>query len=121
MKDTINEIISRKGSPPWREKILATPRIRMLVHCWPVGFGHPEHYHPKADEVWYIYDGKLKVKIDSGDEIIAKRGSILFAKRGTSHDMISLGKKPLIMLVFVAPNQPDDEISLSSEKVEFPD
>jgi len=34
--------------------------------------------------------------------------------------MESSGEVPLIMLVFVTPNEPDDEISLSDKKVEFP-
>jgi len=118
--DTVEEIKSRNGSPPWREQALATERFRMLVHCWPQGFGHPEHYHPRADEIWYVYEGELKVVFDNREAIVAGPGSVLFAKKGTVHDMASIGKSPLVMLVFVAPNEPDDEISLSAEKVTFP-
>ena len=119
--ETVKEIKARKGSPPWREKVLATPRFRMLIHCWPAGFGHPKHYHPRADEIWYILEGQLKVSFNNGEPIVAGSGSILFAEKGTSHDMESVGKIPLVMLVFVAPNEPDDEVSLSDKKVEFPE
>jgi len=34
---------------------------------------------------------------------------------------VSVGNEPLVMLVFVTPNEPNDEVSLSKEKVEFPD
>lgn len=34
--------------------------------------------------------------------------------------MVSVGEDPRVMLVLVAPNEPDDEISLSAQKVEFP-
>jgi len=118
--ETVKEIKARKGSPPWREKVLATSRFRMLIHCWPPGFGHPKHYHPRADEIWYVIEGQLKVSFDGGKQIVANPGSILFAKKGTVHDMESSGEVPLIMLVFVTPNEPDDEISLSDKKVEFP-
>jgi len=119
--ETIEEIKARNPSMPWRERVLATGRFRMLVHCWPSGSGHPTHYHPRADEIWYIYEGKLKVTFNEGPTLVAESGSILFAKRGTTHDMISVGEDPLVMLVFVAPNEPDDEVSLSSQKVEFPE
>jgi len=118
--DTLHEIRARKGSPPWREKVLATPRFRMLVHCWPAGFGHPGHYHPRADEIWYVIEGELTVSFDGGEKIVAEPGSILFAQKGTIHDMKSSGKVPLVMLVFVTPNEPDDEVSLSNEKMVFP-
>ncbi len=117
--DTMDEIKSRKGSPPWRERVLATARFRILIHCWPQGFGHPKHYHPRADEIWYIYEGQLKVTFNEGPTLIASQGSILFAEKGIAHDMVSVGKEPLVMLVFVTPNEPDDEVSLSAQKVEF--
>lgn len=119
--ETIQEIKARNGSPPWRERVLATPRFRLLVHAWQAGFGHAQHYHPRADEVWYILEGELKVSFDDESPIVAGPGSILLARKGTKHDMVSVGEDPLVMLVLVAPNEPDDEVSLSSEKVEFPE
>jgi mannose-6-phosphate isomerase-like protein (cupin superfamily) len=118
--ETIEEIKARNKSMPWRERVLATGRFRLLVHCWPSEFGHAKHYHPRADEIWYIYEGKLEVTFNDGPTLTAGPGSILFAEKGTTHDMISIGKDPLVMLVFVAPNEPDDEVSLSTKKMEFP-
>jgi len=109
--DTIKEIKARRGTPPWREKVLATPRIRMLVHCWPPDFGHGAHYHPRADEIWYVCEGKLRVSFNDGKPIVAGPGSVLFAQKGTAHDMKSVGRVPLVMLCLVAPNEVDDEVS----------
>jgi mannose-6-phosphate isomerase-like protein (cupin superfamily) len=119
--DAIKEIKARRGTPPWREKVLATPRVRMLVHCWPPNFGHAAHYHPRADEIWYVCEGKLSVSFDGGEPVVAGPGSVLFAQRGTSHDMKSVGEVPLVMLCLVAPNEVDDEVSLSDEKMKFPE
>lgn len=119
--DTIKEIKARRGTPPWREKVLATPRVRMLVHCWPPNFGHAAHYHPRADEIWYICEGQLKVSFNGDEPVVAGPGSVLFAEKGTSHDMKSVGKVPLVMLCLVAPNEVDDEVSFSDKKLEFPE
>lgn len=119
--DSLGEIKARNESPPWRERALATERFRMLIHCWPPGFGHPKHYHPRADEIWYIYEGQLKVVFDDGPAVVAGPGSVLFAGKGTAHDMVSIGKDPLVMIVFVTPNEPDDEVSLTPQKVKFPE
>jgi mannose-6-phosphate isomerase-like protein (cupin superfamily) len=110
--DNLEEIKTRNGEQAWRERVLATGRFRMLVLCWPPGHGHPKHYHPRADEIWYICEGKLKVIFDDGEPMVAGPGSLLFTGKGTTHDMLSVGKNPLVMLVFVAPNEPDDEVSL---------
>ena len=114
--DTLEEIKARNRDQVWRERVLATERFRMLVLCWPPGFGHPKHYHPRADEIWYIHEGKLKVIFNDGKPMVAGPGSILFAEKGTMHDMVSVGEKPLLMFVFVAPNEPEDEVSLSPQK-----
>jgi len=113
--DSLAEIKARNGPPPWRERVLATERFRMLIHCWPPGFGHPKHYHPRADEIWYVLEGQVKVIFDDGPAGVAGPGSVLFTKKGTAHDIVAIGKDPLVMIVFVTPNEPDDEVSLKSQ------
>jgi len=89
---------------------LQNPCIAILCIAIP-RHGHPKHYHPRADEIWFIHEGKLNVIFNDGEPIVANPGSLLFAKKGTAHDMVSIGEKPLVILVFVAPNEPDDEVS----------
>ncbi len=110
--ESLEEIKARNGEQAWRECVLATGRFRMLVLCWPPGHGHPKHYHPRTDEIWYICEGKLKVIFDDREPMVAGSRSLLFVGKRTTHDMLSVGEKPLEMLVFVAPNGPDDEVSL---------
>lgn len=40
----------------------------------------------------------------------AEPGSILFAPRGCRHGVHVVGGEPLLMMCFLAPNIPDDEI-----------
>ncbi|MCW4019605.1 MAG: cupin domain-containing protein, partial [Candidatus Bathyarchaeota archaeon] len=71
--------------------------------------------------VWYIYEGKVRITFDDRPPITAGPGSVLFAKKGVVHDTVSVGKDPLVMLVFVTPNEPDDEVSLAPEKTDHPE
>ena len=107
--DSLLDIKAHNGSPPWRECVLATERCRMLIHCWPPGYSHSRHYHPRADEILYILEGQVRTVFNDGQPVVAGQGSILFAKKGTTHDIVANGDKPLLMIVFVAPNEPDDE------------
>ena len=110
--DSLEDIEARNGPPPWRERVAATERFRMLLLCWPPGHHHPRHYHPRADESWYIIKGQVGVKFDDEPEIVASPGSFLLAKRGVIHDMTATGNQPLVMIAIVTPNQPDDEVQV---------
>lgn len=106
--DSLVDIKARNGLPPWRERILATERFRMVLLCWPPGHHYPKHHHPRADESWLICEGSVQVIFDDGREMIAGPGNILFAKKGVAHDMTAVGKEPLLMIAVVTPNEPDD-------------
>jgi quercetin dioxygenase-like cupin family protein len=110
--DSLEEVKARNGNPPWRERELATERFRMVVLCWPPGFVYPKHYHPRADEFWLIQEGRIRVSFDEGPAKEAGPGSVLFAKKGTVHEMANIGKDRLIMIAVVIPNEQDDDVFL---------
>jgi len=110
--DSLEEIKARNGSPPWRERMVATERFRMVLLCWPPGHHHLKHYHPRVDESIFICEGHVRAIFDDDQEIVAGPGSFLFAERGVAHDMIVIGERPLIMIAVVAPNEPNDDIFL---------
>ena len=110
--DSLEEVKTRNGNPPWRERELATERFRMVVLCWPPGFVYPKHYHPRADEFWLIQEGGIRVSFDEGPAKEAGPGSVLFAKKGTVHEMANIGKDRLIMIAVVIPNEQDDDVFL---------
>ncbi|MDH5439622.1 MAG: cupin domain-containing protein [Candidatus Bathyarchaeota archaeon] len=110
--DSLEEVKTRNGNPPWRERELATERFRMVVLCWPPGFVYPKHYHPRADEFWLIQEGRIRVSFDEGPAKEAGPGSFLFAKKGTVHEMANIGKDRLIMIAVVIPNEQDDDVFL---------
>ena len=114
--DSLADIKTRNGPPPWREPVLATERFRMVLLCWPPGYHHPRHYHPRADESWLIYEGQVRVIFDDGTTVVADPGSVLFAKKGTVHDMTVTSKESLLLVAIVAPNEPDDEVKLPLEE-----
>jgi quercetin dioxygenase-like cupin family protein len=44
----------------------------------------PEHRHPDADELVYVLDGELRVRLDGVEHGVSK-GGVYFVPRGTSH------------------------------------
>jgi len=110
LKDSIADIKARNGSPPWRERVAATERFRIVLLCWPQEFAHRQHHHPRADETFIICEGQARFIFDGGPEIVAGPGDVLFAPRGVAHDVTAVGEEHLLMFAIVTPNEPDDEV-----------
>ena len=66
------------------------------------GTGPPYHEHHALDEVIYVLDGTLRVRLaDEIDE--ATGGGFVFIPRGTPHTWEVRGNKPVRFLVVIAP------------------
>jgi quercetin dioxygenase-like cupin family protein len=68
----------------------------------PPGQGPPYHVHGALDEVIYVLDGTLRVRLaDQVEEVTT--GAFVFIPRGTPHTWEGRGDKPVRFLVVVAP------------------
>lgn len=60
----------------------------------------PMHYHERADELVYVIEGRLHVRL-SAKSFVAEPGSAIFIKRGAVHQLSSEG--PVRVLVTHTP------------------
>lgn len=68
----------------------------------PPGEGPPFHVHEAIDELIYVLDGTLRVRL--GDQVEdATAGAFVFIPRGQPHTWQSYGNTPVRFLVVVAP------------------
>ncbi len=66
------------------------------------GQGPPYHVHTALDEVIYVLDGTIRLRL--GDQVEeATAGAIVFIPRGTPHTWEGLGDKALRFLAVIAP------------------
>ncbi len=64
-------------------------------------FGNiPSHKHEFTDELFYILDGKGKIRTGGRDDIEIKDGDLIKISRGETHSFINTEKKPLRMFCF---------------------
>ena len=85
--------------------------------------GPPLHLHREQDESWYIIDGEFRFEVD-GQEILARTGDTVFARRGTRHTFQNIGTKPGRMLTTVVPGGLDlffEDIEATSPRGAVPD
>jgi oxalate decarboxylase/phosphoglucose isomerase-like protein (cupin superfamily) len=66
------------------------------------GEGPPLHRHPTEDEVLYVLQGRLRVKLKATIEE-APAGSFVFIPRGVPHTWQNAGEDPARILIFFAP------------------
>jgi mannose-6-phosphate isomerase-like protein (cupin superfamily) len=64
--------------------------------------GPPPHYHPDADETFYVLDGTFTMRV--GDQTVqAGAGAVIFVPRGVLHSVANLSAVPARLLYVYAP------------------
>ena len=68
----------------------------------PASVGPPPHYHPDADETFYVLDGEFTMQV--GDRTVkAGAGGVVFVPRGVLHSVANLGTAPARLFFVYAP------------------
>ncbi len=90
----IYELIGRKASGT---------NIHSLVRIeFPAGSNSRPHYHPIAEESYYILQGEARLEID-GETCLLKSEDAVLIRPGQHHQIWALGDEPLVLLLACAP------------------
>jgi mannose-6-phosphate isomerase-like protein (cupin superfamily) len=67
-----------------------------------------EHYHPRAEELYYFVAGEGRMRLDE-DEAPVAAGDCVVIPPGTPHKLWNSGSTPLVLLCCCAPAYSDDD------------
>ena len=107
------EVAAAAGPAPWREMLVGTDGLRVVLLRWPPGFATVPHVHPHAEEIFLVLEGRAAFTIGDEPEREVGPGTFLFAPRGALHAIhVPEGGPDLTLLASVAPNEdrPDETI-----------
>lgn len=90
----IRELLAHRNSSI-RNQSLAEARL-------PVGSATQEHYHPVAEEIYYITHGTGRIRIE-GDLREVGVGDAIAIRPGQKHKLWNIGNEPLRLLCCCAP------------------
>jgi mannose-6-phosphate isomerase-like protein (cupin superfamily) len=90
----IRELLAHRNSAI-RNQSLAEARL-------PVGASTQEHYHPKAEEIYYITYGTGRMRIE-GESCDVKPGDAIAIPPGMKHKLWNTGTETLRLLCCCAP------------------
>ena len=90
----IRELLAHRNSAI-RNQSLAEARL-------PVGGATQEHYHPRAEEIYYITHGAGRIRID-GEARDVLVGDAIAILPGQRHKLWNTGAEPLRLLCCCAP------------------
>jgi len=90
----IRELLAHRNSAI-RNQSLAEARL-------PVGASTQEHYHPKAEEIYYITHGTARMRIE-GELRDVKPGDAIAIPPGKKHKLWNTGTEVLRLLCCCAP------------------
>lgn len=113
--DDLTSFITADGSsirelagPAWtkaRNQSLAEATV-------PPGAETAEHYHPKAEELYYFVAGSGRMRLGDGEAEVAV-GDCVVIPPGTRHKLWNAGAEPLVLLCCCAPAYSDDDTVLT--------
>lgn len=101
----IDDLLSEHGQQGWREPLVATPNVRVVLLLTPPGDILPPHYHPRADEVFHVLRGNGGFTFGDDKEILAGPGTVLCAPHGVRHTLRAVGDEPFVWMATVTPNE----------------
>jgi len=90
----IRELLAHRNSAI-RHQSLAEARV-------PVGGSTKEHYHVKAEEIYYITHGEGRIRV-AGEEREVRAGDAVAILPGQRHKLWNTGKETLRLLCCCAP------------------
>src|SRR3954467_3195900 len=102
----IRELLAHRNSAI-RNQSLAEARL-------PVGGSTQEHYHPKAEEIYYITHGQGRVRIE-GESREANVGDAIAIPPGQKHKLWNTGRETLRLLCCCVPAY-ENEDTVITEK-----
>ena len=97
-RSEIRELLAHRNSAI-RNQSLAEARL-------PVGASTMEHYHPKAEEIYYITQGTGRIRIE-GEVREVKAGDAIAIPPGQKHKLWNTGEDTLRLLCCCAPAYED--------------
>ena len=109
----LTEVAAKAGPAPWREMLVGTDGLRVVLLRWPPGFATVPHVHPHAEEIFLVLEGRAVFAIGDEPELAVGPGAFLFAPRGALHAIrVPEDGGDLTLLASVAPNEdrPDETI-----------
>jgi oxalate decarboxylase/phosphoglucose isomerase-like protein (cupin superfamily) len=106
--DTLKDIRERNGPGSWRVPVAASARARVLLYQWLPGTASEGHIHPDADELFVVHEGRASFELDAGETVEASNGTVVYVAAGHWHAVRAIGEQPLVMMIVVSPNRPND-------------
>ena len=102
----IRELLAHRNSAI-RNQSLAEARL-------PVGGATLEHYHPQAEEIYYITHGSGRIRIDGELRDVAA-GDAIAIPPGRKHKLWNTGSGPLRLLCCCAPAYEHSDTIITEE------
>lgn len=102
----IRELLAHRNSAI-RNQSLAEARL-------PVGGSTQEHYHPRAEEIYYITSGTGRMRIE-GETREVRPGDAIAIPPGQKHKLWNTGNEVLKLLCCCAPAYEHDDTVISEK------
>ena len=100
----VDKILEKMGPAPWAARVVYNKDFGGVLICQNPGEGNRKHFHPDADECWFIISGEWEWFIDGVGTKQVKEKDIIVVPKGTIHQITCKGKIPGIRFAITVPD-----------------
>ena len=100
----IDEIMEKMGPAPWATRVVYNKDFAVVLICQNPGEGNRKHYHPDADECWFIVSGEWEWFIDGVGTKNVKEKDIIVVPKKTIHQITCKGTIPGVRFAITVPD-----------------
>ena len=86
----------------WAARVVKNERFGAVLISQEPGNGNRLHYHPDADEFWFIVQGEWEWFIEGEGVHTASERDMIYVKKGVNHKITCIGEKCGIRLAITA-------------------
>ena len=99
-----DELMARKGEPPWSEVVVKNEHVRATLICHGPGMANKPHWHPDINEWWLLLKGEVSYHYSSNRPPFHMReGDVVFMPEGYRHELTTIGDGPSLRLAIGTP------------------
>lgn len=99
-----DEIKKKMGNSPWAVRVAYNERFGAVLITQNPGQGNRLHYHPDADECWFIVEGQWEWFIEGEGTKKAQKNDIILVKKNIKHQIKVVGKEVGVRLAITKPD-----------------
>ena len=102
----VDELVARKGEPPWSEVVVNNEHVKGTLICHGPGMANKPHWHDDLNEWWLLLKGEVSYHYSKSREPFhMTEGDVVYMPEGYRHELTTISDGPSLRLAIGTPEE----------------